>query len=1093
MLKKLEVERTGSAAPVCSEQQINECRIITDENTSTASSTLSLLHWPQKYKNFVDIFNFKNLGRRKSVSRNAKRMRAYWQSAKTINAIRYKNNDKRPYAEVRMLDRIVLGLMDTGAAISCVGGRLAEQLIRSRFNFKRIISSACTADGKKQEIVGRFKTAIKYKNETKDIELHIIPSLSQDLYLGIDFWTTFNLLPPDREISELSSDSHNLLGLQKESLQAVIDKFPSFVVSGLGKTSLISHIIDVGDAKPIKQRHFPISPAQEKLLYAEIDRMLEQGVIEESDSAWSSPVVLVQKPGKFRICLDSRKVNAVSRKDAYPLPQIDGILSRLPKAMFISSLDLKDAYWQIPLDVSSRDKTAFTIPGRPLYQYKVMPFGLTNAAATMTRLMDKVIPPSLRNEVFVYLDDLLIVSNSFESHLKVLTQVAERIKSAGLTLNVEKSKFCMRSVKYLGHIIGEGVIRTDPEKISAMTDFPIPRTLKALRSFLGMVGWYRKFISNFAAISAPLTDLLKPRQKFIMTPEGEQAFVKLKQLLCLAPVLRSPDFSKPFFIHCDASKTGVGGVLVQKTEDGDEYPIAFVSKKLNKAQKNYTVTEQECLAALVCIKRFRAYVEGHEFTVITDHASLKWLMSQQDLHSRLARWALKLQGFRFKIEHRSGRLNIVPDALSRVHDDEIAAIESSNGLLVDLESKFFKSDDYTELMERVKANADKLPDVKVVENFVYRRSDHATGDQLHDSFGWKLWIPKELVSEVLKNAHDHPLASHGGVHKTLERIRRYYYWPGLVNDVKCYINSCETCKTTKAPNTVQRPPIGKSPESQRFFQRLYIDFLGPYPRSRSGNIGIFIVMDHYTKFVFLKAVKKLTADVVVKYMQQELFHTFGVPETVVSDNGSQFKAEAFQKLLRDNQVVHTLTAVYSPQANASERVNRSIIAAIRSYIRPDQKDWDEHLSSISCALRSAVHSGIGATPYYMVFGQQFLNSGSTYKLLRHLKLLEDKAAVYSKEDSLELIRSKACEVMRKQNEKNERNYNLRSRAVSYRVGQEIYRRNFRQSNFQAGYNSKLGPAYIKARVRRKIGNCYYELEDLQGRFVGKYHAKDLKQ
>jgi len=364
---------------------------------------------------------------------------------------------------------------------------------------------------------------------------------------------------------------------------------------------------------------------------------------------------------------------------------------------------------------------------------------------------------------------------------------------------------------------------------------------------------------------------------------------------------------------------------------------------------------------------------------------------------------------------------------------------------------------------------------------------------LHDTFAWKLWIPSDLVPEVLKRAHDDPLASHGGGHKTLERIRRYYFWPGLVTDVKEYTGNCDICRRTKAPNRVQWPPMGIAPESQRFFQRLYIDFLGPYPRSRSGNVGIFIVLDHYSKFVFLKTVEKMTADVVVKYLQQELFHTFGVPETIVSDNGSQFKSEPFQKLLNQHKMYHRLTAVCAPQANASERVNRSVITAIRSYIREDQKDWDEYLSSIRCALRSSIHSGIGALPYYIAFGQHFVSSGSTYKLLRALGMLEDRAARFTQEDSLELVRSKARGVMRKQNEKNERQNNLRSREVVYQEGQEVYRKNFKQSNLTGGYSAKLGPLYLKARIQRKLGNSCYELEDLQGRTLGRYHAKDLKQ
>lgn len=456
---------------------------------------------------------------------------------------------------------------------------------------------------------------------------------------------------------------HTLSSVQKQNLEKVIKLFPSFAEEGLGKTTILSHNIDVETAKPIKQRHYPVSPAMEKLMYTEVDRMLQLEVIEESESAWSSPIVIVNKPGKIRLCLDSRKINSVRKKDAFPLPQIGGILSRLPRAEFITSLDLKDAFWQIPLDINSRPITAFTVPGRPLYQFKVMPFGLCNVPQTMSRLMHKVISPQLRNEVFIYLDDLLVVSADFERHLDVLKEVANNLRRANLTINVGKSHFCRREVNYLGHIVGNGGIRTDPEKISAIKNFPVPKTIKALRSFLGLCGWYRKFIAYFADVTAPLTDLLSKKKQFSFTAEALSAFDNLKSKLSEAPILQSPDFSKPFFIHCDACRTGVGGVLVQVSEEGDEMPIAYVSKKLNKAQQAYSVTEQECLAALVCLKTFRPYVEGHEFTIITDHASLKWLMTQTDLSSRLARWALKLQGYKFQIVHRKGKLNVVPDTL----------------------------------------------------------------------------------------------------------------------------------------------------------------------------------------------------------------------------------------------------------------------------------------------------------------------------------------------------------------------------------------------------------------------------------------------
>lgn len=284
-------------------------------------------------------------------------------------------------------------------------------------------------------------------------------------------------------------------------------------------------------------------------MYEELDRMLSLGVIEGSKSAWSSPVVLVRKPGKIRLCLDSWKVNAVMIKDAYPMPFIDGILSRLPKAEYISSLDLKDVFWQIPIDPKSRDKTAFVVPRRPLYQYTVMPFGLCSAPQTMSKLMDRIGPAHKRREVFVYLDDLLIVSDSFEKHIDTLSKFASEFSKAGLTKNVQKSKFCLKEIQYLGHVLGHGTIATNLKKLSAIVDFPVPRSVKQLSRFLGMTGWYQKLIRNYANIATPLTDALRQKRQFGWSEAAQEAFEKLKKQMCKAPVLHSPNFKTPFFIH----------------------------------------------------------------------------------------------------------------------------------------------------------------------------------------------------------------------------------------------------------------------------------------------------------------------------------------------------------------------------------------------------------------------------------------------------------------------------------------------------------------------------------------------------------------
>ena len=310
--------------------------------------------------------------------------------------------------------------------------------------------------------------------------------------------------------------------------------------------------------------------------------------------------------------------------------------------------------------------------------------------------MDQVILPHLLTRVFVYLDDLLILSDDFESHMALLSEIAMYLRKANITINIAKSKFCMQEIKYLGFIIGYGKIKTDPDKVVAINKFPVPVSVKQLRRFLGMCGWYRRFVDGYATISLPLTDLLKKSKSFIWNDEAEEAFGHLKEKLTSAPILSTPDFSKPFMLLCDASLHGLGCVLAQQAEDGAELPIAYMSVKLTKAQRNYSVTELECLAVIKGIQKFRAYIEGQEFSVVTDHASLKWLMNQKDLTGRLARWAIRLQGFSFSIQHRKGSQNVVADALSRRDENEISEF-SEFGPIVDLSSKEFSSPEYLEL------------------------------------------------------------------------------------------------------------------------------------------------------------------------------------------------------------------------------------------------------------------------------------------------------------------------------------------------------------------------------------------------------------
>lgn len=709
-------------------------------------------------------------------------------------------------------------------------------------------------------------------------------------------------------------------------------------------------------------------------------------------------------------------------------------------------------------------------------------------------MMDAVIPSVMRDSIFVYIDDLLVVSRDFDTHIERLRVVAESLRRANLTINVEKSKFLMRSIRYLGHIVGNGEIKADPKRVQAITDFPAPSNVRQVRRFIEMTQWYHRYIGNFAAIAAPITDTLKKSDRFVWTDAAQTAFEALKLALTTAPVLTHPDFTREFFIQCDASITGVGGVLFQVDNDGEEHPIAFMSVKLNPAQRNYSVTEQECLAAILSVEKFRCYVEGMPFTIITDHASLKWLMGQRDLSGRLARWALKLQGYNFKIVHRKGSANIVPDALSRIEEIDVRVAAP-----ISLEDDAFQSAEYVALREMIEEKKDELTDMRVQDGIIFRRAEFKNSDDAVDSaLAWKIWVPTKLHEKVVADAHNPSAASHGGIGKTAELIRRFYYWPSITKDVRDFILRCNVCKETKAPSKTLRPPMGRPFPAERPFQRLYMDFLGPYPRSKSGNTTILIVLDQVSKFVWLRALKEAKAAKVVQYLETEIFHFVGAPESIMTDNGRQFTSVEFKKMLSRYGVHHIQTANHSPQVNASERVNRSIAPvcpAIRAYITDDQSNWDKELSAIACALRNSIHTSTGQSPFFAVFGQHMVQHAATYKLLRKLQTLPDGGVeTVPQADHRHAILEGMRNRISKAQERNAREYNKRSRSIVFKPGQEVFIRNFQQSDFSKQFNAKLGRQWTPARIRAAKGQSTYEIDTRQGEALKVlYHAKDIKQ
>jgi hypothetical protein len=436
--------------------------------------------------------------------------------------------------------------------------------------------------------------------------------------------------------------------------------------SKTGTTARVEHTIDTGNSQPIYTPPYRLGPFINDKIQGMVDEMLANGIIVESSSPWSSPILLVKKKdGTYRFCIDLRRLNSITKRDVYPLPRIDDVLDSLGKAKYFSSLDLQSGYWQVRLHPGDREKTAFST-ARGHYEFVVMPFGLTNAPATFQRLMDSVLR-DCQSYCLVYIDDIIIFSSSFNDHMNHISQVLQRLINAALVAKPSKCLFLKQRVNYLGHVITPGFIAPDPDKIAAVSSFPVPHSVKSLQSFLGLVNYYRRFIKELSIIAEPLYRLLKKGTTFKWTDIQQRAFESLKSTLTSAPLMRLPDFDLAFNLHTDANNTGLGAVLSQ-TINGIEHPVYYASKTLSAAQRNYTTTERECLAVKWACQLFRPYLIGRHFSVFTDHAALSWLFNHKDPNSKLTRMILSLQEFSFSIVHRSGTANANADALSRIPD-----------------------------------------------------------------------------------------------------------------------------------------------------------------------------------------------------------------------------------------------------------------------------------------------------------------------------------------------------------------------------------------------------------------------------------------
>jgi hypothetical protein len=648
----------------------------------------------------------------------------------------------------------------------------------------------------------------------------------------------------------------------------------------LGRTNKVRHKIDIGNSPPIRQPVRRLSPHRRDEVKQLLSQMLERGVIEPSSSPWGSPVVLVRKKdGSTRFCVDYRKLNGATRKDAYPLPRIDMMLDALHGSQWFSTLDLVSGYWQVELEESAKEKTAFcTTEG--LYQFKVMPFGLCNAPASFQRLMDLVLTGLQWSQCLVYLDDIVVLGRSFEEHVRNLDSVLQRLRESGLRLKPSKCAFFKKEVQYLGHIISHEGVATDPNKTAKVSSWPVPASKREVQQFVGFANYYRRFIKNFAQLARPLHRLTEQGVPFKWTDHCQEAFDQLRTRLCSAPVLAYPDFNSPFILDTDASDVGIGGVLSQIDDEGRERVIAFGSRLLTKPERQYCVTRRELLAVVTFVHQYRPYLVCRKFTLRTDHGSLSWLRNFKEPEGQLARWLERLQELDFDVVHRPGKAHQNADSLSRlpcrqcgrpnhiptdyspVVEVAVAALQLPGPNTGEDLRQLQLADPVLGPLLRMKEAGNKpsrenfTSVTKSVHRFLQIWDQLAVRDGLlcrhlrpvGNSAGvMQTVIPDSLREEVLTDLHEGVAGGHLGADKTLGRLRERYYWPGHYNDVRDWCRDCAVCATRKSSAPKARAPLQPITTS-RPMELVATDILGPLPESPGGNSYILVVADYFTRY-----------------------------------------------------------------------------------------------------------------------------------------------------------------------------------------------------------------------------------------------------
>ncbi|CAF4334948.1 unnamed protein product, partial [Rotaria sp. Silwood2] len=778
----------------------------------------------------------------------------------------------------------------------------------------------------------------------------------------------------------------------------------------------------------IYSKQYPASYKDQEIKFQETQKLLERGQIEESTSPWSSPIVLVKKKDKtMRFCIDYRRLNAITIKDAFPLPRIDEIFDQLSDATYYTKFDFKSGYFQVPLSKEDRPKTAFSTRDNH-YQFTVLPQGITNGPATFQRVINHILGPTRWKYALAYIDDVIIYSKTFEEHLLHLNEICTILKNARFRLNPEKCEIARTETDYLGHNIKNGEIRPSPHNINGLLNTRLPQTADEACKFVKAAEYYRKFIPNFSQIAEPLRKFVpttrtqrKKGQKTIITLTHEEirAFEQLKNFLTTDLVLRLTNNRFPFKVQTDASDEGIGAVLLQIYPDGDR-PIAYLSKKFTQAQRKWSPMEQECYAFICTLDKWNNYLSGITFIWETDHKALTQLNKKAQVNKRCERWRLKILEYDFKVKYIPGLTNSMPDYLSRspVEDAEEDPDEITHLISKSAQTDISNVNNHSSIVAAVEtramklrnkalndiSNTTKLPSDSLNTSIEENRTTPFSIDELiqaqqNDNYAKNIinnikkyknymikdnllmrrsktpvpYVPQgDFRKTILQIYHDTAAnGAHFGRDKKIHKIKQRYFWPSMYEDINNYIKSCIPCaqfnpRRQRNPGTLR--PI-KPPEG--VWQLVSMDFHGPItPTFQRGNKYIICLTDVLSKFVVIKAVLDNTAQTVVRFLKEDIIAKFGTPRRILTDNGTHFTASIMNELIKQIGSTHLYSTPYHPQTNGQvERYNSTMDAKIAALSNLRKTDWDDQLPFVTFNYNTSIHPSTKQIPFEMMYGR----------------------------------------------------------------------------------------------------------------------------